>query len=140
MWRQQYPRQWIYPGVNLQLTWCMLHQVQTSCGYGVPQLSLTVDPETHGPKPYLKDRETLGHFGRNKVEKGQLREYQQQWNSHSLDGLPGLQSAQKDNGQWVWVGRLRNWIRCHRGEVEMVKSSVLLLFVAMAVLQWLEWF
>ena len=117
-----------------------LHQVQTSCGYGVPQLSLTFDPETHDPKPYLKDRETLGHFGRNKVEKGQLREYQQQWNSQSLDGLPGLQSAQKDNGQWVWVGRLRNWIRCHRGEVEMVKTSVLLLFVMMVVLQWLEWF
>ncbi|KAF9885867.1 hypothetical protein FE257_012245 [Aspergillus nanangensis] len=65
-------------------------KVQTSCGYGVPQLALTLDPETHKPTPYLKDRETLGHWANKKVESNQLREYQQQCNSRSLDGLPGL--------------------------------------------------
>jgi hypothetical protein len=30
-------------------------------GYGVPLLTLTDDPETE-PSPYLKDRQTLGHF------------------------------------------------------------------------------
>lgn len=112
-------------------------QVQTSCGFGVPQLALAVDPETHEPKPYLKDRETLGHFASKVVEKGQLRSYQQEWNARSLDGLPGLWSAVRDSGQYVWVGRARNWLRRHEEEIELVKTSLLLLFFAMAVLRWM---
>ncbi|PKX95202.1 uncharacterized protein P174DRAFT_449661 [Aspergillus novofumigatus IBT 16806] len=81
-------------------------QVQTSCGFGVPQLALKLDPETHEPKPYLRDRETLGHFAAKKVEKGQLRSYQREWNSSSLDGLPGLWSAIRDDGGMCgWDGR-----------------------------------
>ncbi|RHZ46067.1 pyridoxamine 5'-phosphate oxidase family protein [Aspergillus thermomutatus] len=114
-----------------------VYKVQTSCGYGVPQLALALDPETHEPKPYLKDRETLVHSVRNKVEKNQLRSYQQQWNVRSLDGLPGLWSAIKDNGRSVWVGRARNWLRHHGEEIEMVKTSLLCLFFAMTVLRYM---
>ncbi|GIJ92085.1 hypothetical protein Asppvi_011060 [Aspergillus pseudoviridinutans] len=114
-----------------------VYKVQTSCGYGVPQLALKPDPETHEPKPYLKDRETLGHFASKTVEKGQLRSYQQQWNANSLDGLPGLWSAIRDNGEYVWVGRARNWFRRHEEEIEVVKTSLLCLFFAMTVLRWM---
>ncbi|KAL3454377.1 DUF1446-domain-containing protein [Aspergillus insuetus] len=111
-------------------------KVQTSCGYGVPQLSLTFDAETNEPKPYFKDRETLGNWAGKQVEAGTMREYQSQWNSRSLDGLPGLRTALQDKGQSPLMASLGNWARFHRGEIEFVKSSLLLLFVAMAILQW----
>ncbi|KAF7586674.1 hypothetical protein BBP40_008497 [Aspergillus hancockii] len=111
-------------------------KVQTSCGFGVPQLALTHDPETNEPKPYFKDRQTLGHWAGKKVSAGQMRAYQQEWNSRSLDGLPGLQSAVADNHKSVWRAQLGNWVNRHREEVEMAKTSILLLFVGIAILQW----
>ncbi|KAH1276345.1 hypothetical protein KXX33_007266 [Aspergillus fumigatus] len=114
-----------------------VYKVQTSCGFGVPQLALKLDPETHEPKPYLKDRETLGHFVRKSVEKGQLRSYQREWNASSLDGLPGLWSAIRDDGGYVWVGRVRNWLRRHEDEIDVVKTSLLCFLLAMTVLRWM---
>ncbi|KAL2822948.1 hypothetical protein BJX63DRAFT_417352 [Aspergillus granulosus] len=111
-------------------------KVQTSCGYGVPQLSLTFDAENNEPKPYFKDRDTLGNWAGKQVEAGTMREYQSQWNSRSLDGLPGLRTALQDKGQSPLLASLGNWTRFHRSEIEFVKSSLLLLFVAMAILQW----
>ncbi|CBF89243.1 pyridoxamine 5'-phosphate oxidase family protein [Aspergillus nidulans FGSC A4] len=111
-------------------------KVQTSCGYGVPQLSLAFDEETNKPKPYFKDRDTLGSWARKKVEGDELRAYQKEWNSHSLDGLPSLRTALQDKGQSVHLAKLSNWTRYYRDEIELVKTSALLLFVAMAILQW----
>ncbi|KAL4891507.1 hypothetical protein BDV59DRAFT_203415 [Aspergillus ambiguus] len=111
-------------------------KVQVSCGYGVPLLALTTDPDTDQPKPYLKDRETLGHWANKKVQGNQLREYQQQWNSQSLDGLPGLQTALKDTGRSVWVTRLANWLNRHGDEIEMIKSSILIVLIATMIAQW----
>lgn len=119
---------------------CILYtdslQVQTSCGYGVPQLALTHDPETDEVKPYLKDRETMGYWAGKKVSAGQMRAYQQECNSSSLDGLPGLHSALRDNHKSVWRAKLAGWMNRHRDELEMTKTSILLLFVGMAILQW----
>ncbi|KAL2869179.1 uncharacterized protein BJX67DRAFT_370847 [Aspergillus lucknowensis] len=111
-------------------------KVQTSCGYGVPLLSLTFDSETNQPKPYLKDRETLGYWAGKQVEAGTVREYQSEWNSRSLDGLPGLRTAVQDKGQSNLLANLGNWSRYYQSEIEFVKTSLLLLFVATAVLQW----
>ncbi|KAL2827523.1 hypothetical protein BDW59DRAFT_179069 [Aspergillus cavernicola] len=111
-------------------------KVQTSCGYGVPELSLTFDSETNKPKPYFKDRETLSKWATWKVEGGDMRAYQEQWNSRSLDGLPGLQTALQDKGQSVLLAKLGNWTSYHRDEIEFMKTSALLLFIAMAILQW----
>ncbi|KAL4973300.1 DUF1446-domain-containing protein [Aspergillus desertorum] len=111
-------------------------KVQTSCGYGVPQLSLTFDEETNQPKPYLKDRDTLGNWANKKVGAGEMRAYQGEWNSRSLDGLPGLRTALQDKGQSVRLAKLSNWTHYHTDEIELVKTSALLLFVAMAILQW----
>ncbi|KAB8271595.1 hypothetical protein BDV30DRAFT_228070 [Aspergillus minisclerotigenes] len=111
-------------------------KVQTSCGYGVPQLALTHDPETDEVKPYLKDRETMGYWAGKKVSAGQMRAYQQECNSSSLDGLPGLHSALRDNHKSVWRAQLDGWMNRHRDELETMKTSILLLFVGMAILQW----
>ncbi|KAL4782131.1 hypothetical protein BJX76DRAFT_349600 [Aspergillus varians] len=99
-------------------------KVQTSCGFGVPLLSLSFDPETNEPKPYFKDRDTLANSASKTVKAGHMH------------GLPGLQIALQDKGQSVLLAKLSNWTRYHREEIELVKTSALLLFVAMAVLQW----
>ncbi|KAJ5261981.1 hypothetical protein N7505_008848 [Penicillium chrysogenum] len=103
-------------------------KVQTSCGYGVPLLTLTDDPETE-PSPYLKDRQTLGHFAAKTVSAGQIHKYQQEWNSRSLDGLPGLRSALKASGHYIWRAELENWFSRHWNEVDILKSLALVLFV-----------
>jgi hypothetical protein len=99
-------------------------------------LSLTFDSETNEPKPYFKDREILSSWAGKRVEAGDMRAYQQEWNSRSLDGLPGLHSALEDKGQSIPLATLGNWARYHRDEIEFLKTSALLLFVALAVLQW----
>lgn len=81
-----------------------IEQVQTSCGYGVPFLTSEPSSESNEDpaKLALKDRETLGHWASNKIEKNELRNYQAEWNSHSLDGLPGLRVARQDSGERLW--------------------------------------
>ncbi|KAL4863093.1 hypothetical protein BDV12DRAFT_189920 [Aspergillus spectabilis] len=111
-------------------------KVQTSCGYGVPQLSLTFDSETNEPKPYFKDRETLTNWASKKVEAGDMRAYQGEWNTRSLDGLPGLRTALQDKGQILTLAKMSNWTHYHRDKIEFVKTSALLVFIAMAIVQW----
>ncbi|THC91347.1 hypothetical protein EYZ11_009185 [Aspergillus tanneri] len=110
--------------------------VQTSCGFGVPLLALTIDPETNTPKPYLKDRETLGHWAGKRVAAGQLHSYQKENNNSSLDGLPGLKSAVKDSGRSLWWSQIRNWIHQYRDEIDLVKTSVLIMIFALEVARW----
>jgi hypothetical protein len=87
--------------------YCLL-QVQTSCGFGVPRLALKKDPEDPSKEiPYLQDRETLSQWVRKKMEKGELQDYQKEWNSESLDGLPGLRAARRGTGEWLWLGDLK---------------------------------
>ncbi|OOG00683.1 hypothetical protein ASPCADRAFT_511623 [Aspergillus carbonarius ITEM 5010] len=104
-------------------------KAQHSCGYGVPRLSLKVDPKTHDTNPFLQDRNTLGHWTGKKVRSNELRAYQKEYNVRSLDGLPGLNTALKDNHQLIWLKQVGNWARRHRDEIEMVKTSVLILFI-----------
>ncbi|KAL4957311.1 hypothetical protein BDW69DRAFT_191742 [Aspergillus filifer] len=102
-------------------------KVQTSCGFGVPQLALSYDSETNEPKPYLQDRKTLSNWAGKVVEAGGIRSYQSEWNSRSLDGLPGLRTALQDSGQSVQLAKFSNWTRYHRDKIEFVKTSALLL-------------
>jgi hypothetical protein len=95
-----------------------------------------MDPETHKSKAYLKDRRTLGQFATKKVASGQMQTYQQEWNTRSLDGLPGLRSALKDSGEYIWRVELKNWLSRHRNEVETMKSLALVMFVGLMVLRW----
>jgi Pyridoxamine 5'-phosphate oxidase len=62
------------PGTR-QIIVLRIEQVQTSCGFGVPLLD------------YQGDRQTLLDWAKGKGEEG-IRQYQQQKNQYSIDGLP----------------------------------------------------
>ena len=100
------------------------HQVQSSCGFGVPYLSTTTstpcsaDGDEVLRKPILKDRETMGHWASKQIEKGALEDYQAQWNADSLDGLTGLRAARRKNGERLWVTDLRARYRRVMGQRE----------------------
>lgn len=102
-------------------------------------MSLTTDPETNESKPYLKDRQTMGHFATKKVDAGEMQAYQQECNSRSLDGLPALRSALKDGGNYTWRVKLDSWCNRHWYEIETVKSVALILLVGLMVLSWGEY-
>ncbi|MBS1802760.1 MAG: pyridoxamine 5'-phosphate oxidase family protein [Acidobacteria bacterium] len=62
------------PGAR-QIVVLSVDRVQTSCGYGVPLFD------------YVGERETLKRWAMSKGEAG-LKEYRQQKNAQSIDGLP----------------------------------------------------
>ena len=86
-------------------------KVQTSCGYGVP----IATPDG------FQDRATLFKWGKTVVDGGKLPAYWAQWNSSSLDGLPGVEAARRANGErWLVVGNARAWARRIMGMREAV--------------------
>jgi hypothetical protein len=95
-------------------------KTQTSCGFGVPLFqrsrSRTLTPPSDEKDEMLGDRDTLTRWGDKEVDKGQMDDYQAEWNSRSLDGLPGLRSARRFKGEWVLLGdslalvkKMRQW-------------------------------
>jgi hypothetical protein len=85
-------------------------KVQTSCGFGVPMMGYgdkeildgTVDAVTlvehdqdTGASDGWKPRDTMDRWARKALEKQQLGDFQKKMNHKSLDGLPGMQSAQR---------------------------------------------
>jgi hypothetical protein len=87
--------------------------VQTSCGFAVPviQERINLDDLKLGPKAYMKDRGTLGHFAKKTVEQGLMEWYQQQANLRSLDGLGGLRAARHGKGENMRLQDARIWFR-----------------------------
>jgi hypothetical protein len=87
--------------------------VQTSCGFAVPviQERINLDDLKLGPKAYMKDRGTLGHFAKKTVEQGLMEWYQQQANLRSLDGLGGLRAARRGKGENMRLQDARIWFR-----------------------------
>jgi hypothetical protein len=107
---------------------CDVFEVQTSCGYGVPMVNKALYDHTlddgeapHFPTPSLPanadpekgtrpdetsvfvDRPTLDRYWRDRAANNKVRAYQSANNTSSMDGLPGLRSARRDVGQWLWV-------------------------------------
>ncbi len=113
------------------------NQVQTSCGYGVPRL-VQVSPSSDDAESASKiagfqDREMMGHWASNKIEKNELLTYQQTWNSNSLDGLTGLRSARRGKGEVLWVTDLEARLRRIVGQ----KDSVIFGFLLACFAFWL---
>ena len=46
---------------------------------------------------------------------GELREYQKENNSVSMDGLPGLRAARKDMGEVLWYGDMKARLKKRNG-------------------------
>jgi hypothetical protein len=72
-----------------------------------------VDPEKmkDGPRAYMEDRATLGHFAKKTVEKGHMELYQQSTNVRSLDGCGGLRAARRGKGEWIVLQDILIWLR-----------------------------
>lgn len=87
--------------------------VQTSCGYAVPMITESIDEAMvkEGPKAYMKDRETLGHFAKKAVGKGEMDFYRQTKNVRSLDGCPGLKVARRQKGEYLLLEDGLAWFR-----------------------------
>ena len=87
--------------------------VQTSCGYAVPMVSSTLDNSKidEGPRAYLEDRKTLGHWAGQQIEKGVMHEYRQKMNSRSLDGCAGLKVARQQRGEWMLIEDCMIWFK-----------------------------
>ncbi|KAK3629902.1 hypothetical protein LTR56_017797 [Elasticomyces elasticus] len=88
-------------------------KVQTSCGYAVPLVNTTLDPAKieEGPRAYLEDRKTLGHWAGKQVENGTLHAYHQTMNTRSLDGCTGLKVARRERGENILLEDAIVWFR-----------------------------
>lgn len=62
--------------------------------------------------------------------------YQVQWNSRSLDGLPGLHSSMRDKGESIWWARVTNWVSYYHFQLDVIKTAMALMFLVMVVAQW----
>jgi len=101
-------------------------KVQTSCGFGVPYLSISEDAQANeedlggygewsmskaDKRAVLEDRKTLGHFWDKMAKKemggGEITAYRVKMNSRSLDGLMGMKVARKNGGERLWFGDLK---------------------------------
>jgi hypothetical protein len=85
----------------------------------------------------LEDRETMGHWASQKIEKNELHAYQKVWNHDSLDGLTGMKVARRDAGEKLWWTDLQAWLRRMRGQSDAVAFgfvlAVLMYLIALLV-------
>lgn len=112
-------------------------KVTTSCGFAIPKVRLEAPRNTPAPAPApapthtststspstpppeielsaFEERDTLDRFLNQQLEKGIMVDYQRKHNSRSLDGLPALKAARRDNGEtlfWGDVGAKLNNVR-----------------------------
>jgi len=74
----------------------------------------------------LGDRPTMNKFAKRQEDKGEMHKYQAVWNASSLDGLPGLKSARRDNGERFWLTDLKAWARRIRTQRQAIAFGMLL--------------
>lgn len=101
-------------------------KVQTSCGFGVPVMdsSKAAPSESTGDAVTMVDhgesntehegwkpRETMDNWARKMLEKQELLDYQKRSNHQSLDGLPGMRSAQRALDQNLAIEDTKAWFR-----------------------------
>ena len=65
----------------------------------------------------------------------QMQQYQAQWNTSSLDGLPGLQIARRGSKEWLWLGDLMSWTRRIRSQKESIALGVVIGALVMFLVQ-----
>ncbi len=86
--------------------------------------------------PALKDRETMGHWASQRIEKNELRAYQAEKNNESLDGLPGLRVAARDAGKRVWIMKVKASMRKIGAQTEALILGVGIGVFVILLLQW----
>jgi hypothetical protein len=93
-------------------------KVQTSCGYGVPRLAKQKSEDGDEEIAGFQDRQIMGHWASNQIEKNTLHAYQQKNNSDSLDGLTGMRVSRRDRGETLWLTDTQAWLRRILGQRE----------------------
>lgn len=111
------------------------HQVQTSCGYGVPWLKELDDLEARneGHRAKLEDRKTLGHWASKQVEDGAMEKYRAKNNARSLDNTAGLAAARRTNGELLWFEDMKLYLRRVSQQWDAVLIGVLIAFAIMLI-------
>jgi hypothetical protein len=113
-------------------------KVQTSCGYGVPRISSNISCDVgKASEMAFEDRETIGHWGANKVEKNELLPYQEKNNAYSLDGLTGLRTARRGIGESLWLGDTKARMRRILAPRESVVTGVFLGIMLVLLVQFM---
>lgn len=76
-------------------------------------VSSTLNPgKIHeGPRAYLEDRQTLGHWAGKQIDNGVMDEYRAKMNSRSKDGCAGLKVARRQKGEMVLLQDCLIWLR-----------------------------
>ena len=89
-------------------------------------MALRPDPsDPSKQEAYFQDRGTLGHWAGKQIAAGTLQEYQARNNNSSLDGLPGLRAARKDQGERMWYRDTQVKLRKANGPWQMVLVALL---------------
>lgn len=72
-------------------------------------------PGTGGTKTFIPDgyeeRDTMDKWSENQLNKGKMLEWNQEWNSKSLDGVPGLRFAIQTSGKLVPIEIAKHWLK-----------------------------
>ena len=91
-------------------------------------ISSHIDPSKiqEGPRAYLDDRNTLGHWAGQRIEKGEMDEYRQRMNSRSLDGCAGLTVARRQRGENLLLENCLIWLKRVMRQREAIVVGVLL--------------
>jgi hypothetical protein len=101
-------------------------KVQTSCGYGVPRLSINLPQNpAKDPEAAFEDRDTLGHSATKLVEKNGVEAYRIKNNAYSLDKLTAMRTARKDSGERLWLGDLKASARRIMAQREALTAGIL---------------
>jgi hypothetical protein len=127
-----------------------IQKVQTSCGFGVPQLAggkpadteeaagdaITYVDHDHDKEEEngFKQRDTMDNWARKTLEKQELADYQKQYNHRSLDGLPGMMSARRSHDENIALEDTKAWFRKVSRQQDAVALGVGLGVVLMLLL------
>jgi hypothetical protein len=117
---------------------CDVWEVQTSCGYGVPVVKKGIyapgddaptlieddSGKTADELSVFEDRRTLDENWRRRAVNGTIEEYQAGNNAESLDGLPGLRTARRTAGQYLFLADLKARVRRAAAEVDGIALGV----------------
>ncbi|KAH7039922.1 uncharacterized protein B0I36DRAFT_3482 [Microdochium trichocladiopsis] len=137
-----------------------IFKVQTSCGYAVPRIRRalgnledehdspaedgTVDESSLNDRlrkekadigvAGFEERPTLKFFNSKREREGTAHDYQNEMNTSSLDGLPGLRAARRDTGENLPIADALNIIR---GVFVGQKAGIVFGFLLAVLLQFL---
>lgn len=119
------------PGVRAVI-YLKVWKVSSSCGFSVPLLEPQADGSTEN---HFKDRQVGGQWYDYMVKKDKLREFVHEYNSHSLDGLPGMKTIQRQKGESVFLSHAKVKLEQRLGDVKGLLMGIVIGVLLMMILR-----